>query len=164
MKSTASISVPAQVPAQAGAQARAGAMPQPPQAPPDAEPQSDFLARSGAVCGYLAAASTSFVLPLAMYLFAPKDAQFLRSHLAQATSAAITTVLYALCAGIIGGLLMLDSVYLGLRVAITAAMFTWLVTFGYLIAAAISAARGRRYRIPACLSAALLPRRPDEGR
>jgi hypothetical protein len=55
-------------------------------------------------------------------------------------------------------------VYLGLRVAITAAMFTWLVTFGYLIAAAISAGRGRRYRIPACLSAALLPRRPDEGR
>lgn len=118
--------------------------------------RAGFLARSAAVFGYLAAAVTSLVLPLPLYLVTRKDSGFLRPHLAQAASAAITTVLWALCAAITGGLLALDSVYLGLRVAITGALFIWLVTFGYLIAAAVAAARGGFYQIPACLSANLI--------
>jgi uncharacterized Tic20 family protein len=120
-----------------------------------------FLARSAASCGYLAAGFLSFLLPLALYLLVRRNSGFLRTHLAQAANAAITTALYGLCAAIIGGLLALDSVYLGLRVAITGAMFAWLVTLGYLTAAAIAAGRGRFYPIPACLCADLLP--PEAG-
>ena len=115
-----------------------------------------FLARSAAICGYLAAGLISFLPPLAIYLLVRRNSGFLRTHLAQAVNSAITTALYGLCAAIIGGLLALDSVYLGLRVAITGAMFAWLVTLGYLAAAAIAAGRGRFYPIPACLCAALL--------
>lgn len=115
-----------------------------------------FLARACAICGYLAAGCISFLPPLTIYLLVRRNSGFLRTHLAQAANAAITTALYALCAAIIGGLLALDSVYLGLRVALTGAMFAWLVTLGYLTAAAIAAGRGRFYPIPACLCAALL--------
>jgi uncharacterized Tic20 family protein len=115
-----------------------------------------FPTRSGAVGGYLVAGLLSFVPPLAIYLLARRKATFLRTHLAQAANAAITTVIYALCSAIVGALLAVDSAYLGLRVAITAAMFAWLVTFGYLIAAALAACRGRFYPIPACLCATLL--------
>ncbi|HET7014816.1 MAG TPA: DUF4870 domain-containing protein [Streptosporangiaceae bacterium] len=115
-----------------------------------------FLARSGAVCGYLVAGLASFVPPLAIYLLVRRNSTFLRTQLAQAANAAITTAVYALCSAIIGALLALDSVYLGLRVAITGAMFAWVVTFGYLAAAALAACRGRFYPIPACLCATLL--------
>ena len=115
-----------------------------------------FLARSGAVIGYFSAGLLSFMPPLAIYLLARRNATFLRTHLAQAANAAITTAVYALCSAIVGSLLALDSFYLGFRVAITAAMFAWLVTLGYLAAAALAAARGRFYSIPACLCATLL--------
>lgn len=118
-----------------------------------------FLARSAAICGYLAAGFLGLLPPLAGYLLVRRNSAFQRIHLAQAANAAITTALYALCAAIIGGLLTLDSVYLGLRVAITGAMFAWLVTFGYLTAAAIAAGRGRFYPIPAWLCATLLSTR-----
>ncbi len=129
------------------------------------EASGGFLARSGAIAGYLAAGLTGFLLPLAICLVARSSSAFLRTHLAQAANAAITTALYALCSAITGGLLALDSVYLGLRVAITASMFAWLVTFGYLLAAASAAARGRFYPIPACLCATLLkPASPAQAR
>jgi hypothetical protein len=121
-----------------------------------------FLARSGAVCGYLAAGLTGFVPVLAIYLLVRpvrRNSVFLRAHAAQAVNAALTTALYALCSAITGALLALDSVYLGLRVAITGAMFAWLVTLGYLAAAAIAAGRGRFYPIPAWLCAALIKTR-----
>ena len=117
------------------------------------EAAGGLLARCGAICGYLAAGLVSFLPPLAVYLLAGRNSIFLRIHLAQAVNAAITTALYALCSAIAGGLLTLDSVYLGLRVAMTGAMFAWLVTFGYLIGAALTAARGRFYAIPAWLCA-----------
>ena len=120
------------------------------------EASGGFLSRSGAVCGYLAAGLISFLPPLAIYLLVRKNSTVLRTHLAQAANAAITTAIYAFCSAIVGALLALDSVYLGLRVAITSAMFAWLVTFGYLFAAAIAAARGRVYTIPACLCATML--------
>ncbi len=61
--------------------------------------------------------------------------------------------MYGLCSAVIGGLLTLDSPSFGIGVAITGALFFWLLTLGYLVSAATAAARGRRYQIPVCLCA-----------
>jgi len=98
----------------------------------------------------------SFVPPAMICLLSRRDAAFLRAHSIQAVNAAFTTLLYALSGTILAGILALDSLRLGLQVGATAVMFCWLVTFGYLIAAACAAVRGRFYQIPRCLCADLI--------
>jgi uncharacterized membrane protein len=92
---------------------------------------------------------------LLIRLLSRRDAAFLRAHAVQAMNAGFTTLLYVLCAAIVAALLALDSYRLGLQVGITVAAICWLVTFGYLIAAAVSAGRGRFYQIPRYLCADL---------
>ena len=113
-------------------------------------------ARAAAACGYLLAGVLSFVPPAMICLLSRRDAAFLRAHSIQAVNAAFTTLLYALSGTILAGILALDSLRLGLQVGATAVMFCWLVTFGYLIAAACAAVRGRFYQIPRCLCADLI--------
>jgi uncharacterized Tic20 family protein len=116
-------------------------------------------ARIAAVSGYLLAALASFIPPAMVCLLSRRDAVFVRTHAIQAMNAAFTTLLYALSSAILAAILALDSLRLGLEVGASAALLCWLVTLGYLIAAAGSAARGRFYQIPRCLCADLL--RPE---
>jgi uncharacterized Tic20 family protein len=112
--------------------------------------------RTVAAFAYLAAGLLSFLPPLVICLLSGRDEAFLRAHALQAMNAAFTTALYALSSAIVAGLLALDSLRLGLRVGVTAILFCWLVTFGYLVAAAVSAYRGRWYQIPSHLCATFL--------
>jgi uncharacterized membrane protein len=112
-----------------------------------------------AVAGYILAAVLSFVPAALICLLCPlyrRDAVFLRAHAIQAMNAAFTTLLYTLSSAILAAILALDSLHLGIQAGATAAMFCWLVTFGYLIAAATSAAKGRFYQIPRPLCADLI--------
>lgn len=120
-------------------------------------PAPSTRARAAAVASYLGAGLLSFVPPLVVYAISrQKKSPYVTVHAAQAFNAAITTALYAICSAIAGALLTLDSLHLGIQVAITCGLFAWLVTLGYLIGAAIAAARGRHYHIPAYLCAELL--------
>ncbi len=137
------------IPAQAG----------PAQADPvKAAPRAPGLpARAAAVASYLGAGLLSFVPPLVVYAISRRrNSPYVTVHAAQAFNAAVTTALYAICSAIAGALLTLDSPHLGIQVAITCGLFAWLVTLGYLISAAIAAARGRHYHIPAYLCAEFL--------
>jgi uncharacterized Tic20 family protein len=111
-----------------------------------------------AVLGYLGAALASFLPPLLICLLSRRSSPFLRAHATQALNAALTTVLYAISATIVGVLLALDSFRLGVQFTVTAVLFCWLLTFGYLIAACVSACQGRCYQLPAPICARL--RRP----
>ncbi len=113
-------------------------------------------ARIAAVSGYLLSVPASFIPPALICLLSRRDAVFLRAHAFQAMNAAFTTLLYAVSSAILAAVLALDSLRLGLQVGATTLMFCWLITAGYLIAAAASAARGRFYQIPRCLCADLL--------
>jgi uncharacterized Tic20 family protein len=108
------------------------------------------------VLGYLGAALASFLPPLLLCLVSRRSPVFLRAHAAQALNAALTTALYVLCSAIVGGLLAADSLRFGLQAAVTCAMFCWLVTCGYLMAAAVAACRGRFYQLPGYLCAPLV--------
>jgi uncharacterized Tic20 family protein len=94
--------------------------------------------------------------PLLIVLLSRRDSAFLRAHGVQAINAALTTLLYALCATILAALLALDSLPFGLAVGISAIVLCWLLTCGYLVAAAVAASRGRFYQVPPWLCAQLL--------
>jgi uncharacterized Tic20 family protein len=113
-------------------------------------------ARLAAVLAYLLAATLSFLPPLLISLSCRHDAAFLRAHAVQALNAAFTTLLYALSASIVAAVIALDSSRLGIAVGLTAVSLCWLLTFGYLVAGATSAARGRFYQLPRYLCADLL--------
>jgi uncharacterized Tic20 family protein len=113
-------------------------------------------ARVTACTTYLLAAVLSFIPPAVTCLLDKRKDTFLRRHAVQAMNAAFTTLLYILSSAVLAAILALDNLRLGLQAGVTAAMFCWLVTFGYLVAAAISAARGRFYQIPRSLCADLL--------
>jgi len=122
-----------------------------------AMPGSGYLInRLIAVLGYLSAALASFLPPLLICLLSKRSAAFLRAHATQALNAALTTLLYAISAAIIGVLLALDSFRLGVQFTVTAVLFCALITFGYLIVAAVAACRGRFYQLPAPICARLL--------
>ena len=109
-----------------------------------------------ASAGYALTPVLSFIAPALIFLLSRRDAVFLRAQAIQAMNAAFTTLLYVLSSAILAAILALDSLRLGLQVGAAAAGLCWLITFGYLIAAAGSAARGRFYQIPRCLCADLI--------
>ena len=91
-------------------------------------------ARIVVVAAYAGAALLSFTLPLAIYVVSRRArSPFVARHAAQALNAAITTLLYGACSAIVGALLMADSPHFGIQVAITGALFFWLLGLGYLI-------------------------------
>jgi hypothetical protein len=118
--------------------------------------------RAWAVAGYLAAGLAGLALPLAIYLCAPRHARFLRAHAAQATNAAITLLLYTICAVIVGGIFSLDSASVAIKVSAGAAIMVWALALGYLARAAMAARAGGFRPIPSWLCAVLLraPTRP----
>lgn len=105
---------------------------------------------------YLAAGLAGFVLPLVIYLCAPRRARFLRAHAAQATNAAITLVLYTICAAVLGGILSLDSARVAIRVGAGAAVTIWALTLGHLARAMMAARAGTFRPIPSWICAVLL--------
>ncbi|HET9896357.1 MAG TPA: DUF4870 domain-containing protein [Streptosporangiaceae bacterium] len=114
-------------------------------------------ARTAAAASYLSAGLLGFVPPLVVYVISRrKDSPYVKVHAAQALNTAITMAVYAVCSAIVGALLALDSLQLGIQIAITCGLFAWLVTSGYLVSASIAASRGRHYHIPAYLCAELV--------
>jgi uncharacterized Tic20 family protein len=114
------------------------------------------LTRTAAAACYLLTAFASFVPPALICLLSRRNARFLRVHAVQAVNAALTTLLYGLSSAILAGILALDSLRLGLEVGAAAALLCWLVTFGFLIAAAAAAARGQFCQIPRLVCADLV--------
>jgi uncharacterized Tic20 family protein len=111
-------------------------------------------ARAVVVLCYVATIVLSFLPGLAILAFSRRGrAPFVARHAAQALNTALTTILYGICAALVGGLLALDSPHFGVQVAITGGVFFWLLALGYLVSAAAAGLRGRRYRIPLCLCA-----------
>jgi uncharacterized protein len=119
------------------------------------EPPEPDDERLGMLC-YLGVPFLGPVLPLAVYLFKRHSSGFVRFHSAQAVSLSVTALLYTICVLILGAMLALDSLNLGLAIAVPVAALLWLAILGYVIRAALRAYRGDYYRIPSWLCATIV--------
>jgi uncharacterized Tic20 family protein len=129
----------------------------------DPAESSEQAERAWALVGYLSAALLGFLPPLAIYLLRSRRSPSLRRHAAQAANAAITLLLYLICAAVVGGALAFGSVSAGLRTGALAALVLWVAAASYLTRAALAALNGTFFRIPDWLCATLL--RPErQGR
>ena len=72
----------------------------------------------------------------------------MRYHAAAAVNLSLLAALYGVCAVILGGLLLLDSVTVALIVALPVALVIWVATLRYLIKGAVAANRGERSEAP----------------
>jgi uncharacterized Tic20 family protein len=120
--------------------------------PGPAEPGDERLA----TISYLAVPFLGPLVPLAVYLLKMRASGYVRSHSAQALNLSITTLLYTVCALILGTVLALDNVVVALIVAVPVAVALWLITLGYVIVAGSAANRGDYYPIPAWLCATVV--------
>jgi len=105
---------------------------------------------------YLGVPFAGPVLPLAIFLFKRHTSAFVRFHSAQAVSLSVTALLYTICVLILGSMLALDSLNLGLAVAVPVAALLWLAILAYVLRAALCAYRGDYYRIPSWLCATIV--------
>jgi uncharacterized protein len=96
------------------------------------------------------------LVPLAVYLLKMRASGYVRRHSAQALNLSITTLLYTVCALILGTVLALDNIVVALIVAVPVAVALWLITLGYVIVAGSAANRGDYYPIPAWLCATVV--------
>jgi uncharacterized protein len=120
--------------------------------PSPAEPGDERLA----TLSYLGVPFLGPLVPLAVYLLKGRASGYVRSHSAQALNLSITTLLYTVCALILGTMLALDSIVVALVVVVPLAVALWLITLGYVIVAGSAANRGDYYPIPAWLCATLV--------
>jgi uncharacterized protein len=120
--------------------------------PGPAEPGDERLA----TLGYLSVPFLGPLLPLAIYLLKKRASGYVRGHSAQALNLSITTLLYTVCALILGMMLALDSIVVALIVVVPLAVALWLITLGYVIVAGSAANRGDHYPIPAWLCATVV--------
>jgi uncharacterized Tic20 family protein len=97
---------------------------------------------------YLGAILSGPVIPLGVYLISRRRSPFLRAHAVMALNLSLTGILYALCCLILCGLLTLDSLIVGLAVAIPVALVLWLSMLRYLIRGFAAANRGQRPAAP----------------
>src|SRR5579859_4987526 len=97
---------------------------------------------------YLGAILSGPVIPLGVYLISRRRSPFLRAHAVMALNLSLTGILYALCCLILCGLLTLDSLVVGLAVAIPVALVLWLSMLRYLIRGFAAANRGQRPAAP----------------
>lgn len=125
-------------------------------------PAGGFGARNGdaawATLGYLGAILLSPiflgpVIPLAAWLSRRDKTPFLRYHAARALNMSMSGLLYAICCGILGAMLALDTVGVALIVALPLLSLLWLVQLRYLIRGALAAQRGEPYELPAWICA-----------
>jgi uncharacterized Tic20 family protein len=138
----------AQVPAEPAAP---GAPAAPASAPGPADPGDERLA----TLSYLGVPFLGPLVPLAIFLFKGRSSAYTRRHAAQALDLAITTLLYSVCAVILGTMLALDNIVLALVVVVPLIVALWLVTLAYVIVAGSSANRGDYYPIPSWICASL---------
>jgi uncharacterized protein len=138
-------------PATGHPEAAAQATGEPSAAPGPADPNDERLA----TLSYLGVPFLGPLVPLAIYLLKRRSSAYARRHAAQALDLAITTLLYAICALILGTMLALDSIVVALIVVVPLAVALWLVTLGYVIVAGSSANRGDYYSIPSWICASL---------
>jgi uncharacterized Tic20 family protein len=139
-------------PAQAAAESAAPASP--PDAP-DAPSPADAGDERLATLSYLGVPFLGPLVPLAIFLFKGRSSAYTRRHAAQALDLAITTLLYSVCAVILGTMLALDNIVLALVVVVPLVVALWLVTLAYVIVAGSSANRGDYYPIPSWICASL---------
>ena len=123
-----------------------------PAAPPDPQADEHRLA----MLSYLGVPFLGPVIPLVIYLVKKRSSAFVRYHAAQALNLSVTALLYTVCVLILGTMLALDSILFALVVGVTLVAALWLATLAYVILAGSKANRGRRYRIPGWLCAAIV--------
>jgi len=109
-----------------------------------------------AMLSYLGVPFLGPVIPLVIYLVKRRSSAFVRYHAAQALNLSVTAILYTICVLILGAMLALDNIVVGLVVGVTLAAALWLATLAFVILAGSRANRGRRYRIPGWLCAAIV--------
>jgi uncharacterized protein len=109
-----------------------------------------------AMLSYLGVPFLGPVIPLVIYLIKRRSSAFVRYHAAQALNLSITALLYTICVLILGAMLALDSIVVALVVGVALAAALWLATLAFVILAGSRANRGRRYRIPGWLCAAVV--------
>ncbi len=113
---------------------------------------SEAEARS-ATFGYLGAMVTGPVIPLVMYAISRKHSPLRRFHAATALNLSLTGLLYGVCCGILGGMLLLDSLVVALAVTVPIAAVIWLSVLRQLIRGIGAANRGAEYQVPAWICA-----------
>jgi uncharacterized protein len=131
--------------------AAAEAIAEPAAATGPADPSDERLA----TLSYLGVPFLGPLVPLAIFLFKGRSSAYARRHAAQALDLAITTLLYSICALILGTMLALDNIVLALVVVVPLAVALWLVTLAYVIVAGSSASRGDYYSIPSWICACI---------
>jgi uncharacterized Tic20 family protein len=117
-----------------------------------AEPGDERLA----TLSYLGVPFLGPLVPLGVYLLKRHTSAYVRRHSAQALNLSITTLLYTVCALILGAMLALDSIVVALIVVVPIAVALWLTTLAYVIVAGSRANRGEYFPIPSWLCAILV--------
>jgi uncharacterized Tic20 family protein len=109
-----------------------------------------------AMLGYLGAIFLGPVIPLVVYLSKRRKSQFMRYHGGRALNLSLTVLLYTVCCLILGALLALDTLTLGLAVAIPLVVLLWLDMLRYLIRGVGAAQRGEAYQVPSWICAMIV--------
>jgi uncharacterized Tic20 family protein len=110
-----------------------------------------------ATLSYLGVPFLGPLVPLVIYLLKRRASAYVHRHAAQALNLSITTLLYTVCALILGTMLALDNIVVALIVVVPLAVALWLATLAYVIVAGSSANRGDYYSIPPWICASIVP-------
>ncbi len=105
--------------------------------------------------GYLGAICLGPLPPLAVFAASRRD-PFARRHAVQALNAALTWLLYLVCAVIAGGVLAMVSLTVALAIMIPVTVAGWLVMAMLLVRAAAAAIRGGFRELPGWACATLV--------
>jgi uncharacterized Tic20 family protein len=127
-------------------------VPGPAGVPDPANPDDERLA----TLSYLGVPFLGPLVPLVIYLLKLRESAYVRRHAAQALNLSITSLLYTVCALILGTMLALDSIVVALIIVVPLAVALWLATLAYVIVAGSSANRGDYYKIPSWFCASIV--------
>ncbi len=104
---------------------------------------------------YLGVPFLSFLIPLAIRLTKGRRSSFVRDQATQALNLSVTSLLYAVCALLLGGILAVDSLSVALLIAVPVAAALWIAMLSYVVRAAAAASRGWYFQIPAWICATI---------
>ena len=108
------------------------------------------------VLAYLGVLALGPLVPLIVCLARRRTSWFVRWHATQALNVALTCLLYAISAAIVGALLAVDSTATALIVMIPIAAAGWLIMVAHLVRGAIVASRGDAHSMPAWICSPLI--------
>jgi len=108
-----------------------------------------------AMLGYLGAIFLGPLIPLVIFALRRNRSSFMRYHSARALNISLTVLLYVVCCAILGSMLALDSITLGLVVALLLVFALWLDMLRYVIRGVGAAQRGEAYAIPGWICACI---------